>query len=96
MEKDLQTLGKDQRMAEWVHLIENIVFLELLRRGNKVNIGKLGGNEVNFITRGSTGTVYYQVARPPCSTSILCGANWSLYSTFWITTQNITFLLSTI
>ena len=57
MEKDLQTLGKDQRMAEWVHLIENIVFLELLRRGNKVNIGKLGGNEVNFITRGSTGTV---------------------------------------
>ncbi|HCW81076.1 MAG TPA: hypothetical protein DG942_08270 [Ruminococcaceae bacterium] len=62
MEKDLQTLGKDQRMAEWVHLIENIVFLELLRRGNKVNIGKLGGNEVNFITRGSTGTVYYQVA----------------------------------
>ena len=31
--------------------IENIVYFELLRRGFRVNIGKFGENEVDFVTR---------------------------------------------
>ena len=44
------------------HLIENIVYLELLRRGNKVNIGKLAEKEVDFVARYSEGMAYYQVS----------------------------------
>lgn len=45
------------------HLLENIVYLELLRRGDKVSIGKVGDNEVDFIVRNTSGyTAYYQVA----------------------------------
>ena len=41
--------------------IENIVFFELLRRGNKVNIGKYGSTEVDFIAQKQGVIVYYQV-----------------------------------
>jgi hypothetical protein len=44
------------------HVIENIVFLELLRRGYKVNIGKLAKMEVDFVAQRYEGTKYYQVA----------------------------------
>ena len=58
----LRNLLLSSASADTGHLIENIVFLELLRRGNKVNIGKLGDNKVDFVIRNSTGTAYYQVA----------------------------------
>ena len=41
--------------------IENIVFFELLRRGNKVNIGKYGSTEVDFVAQKQGVIVYYQV-----------------------------------
>ncbi len=44
------------------HLIENIVYLELLRRGFKVNIGKLAEKEVDFVASNSNGIEYYQVS----------------------------------
>jgi len=45
------------------HQIENIVFLELLRRGYRVNIGKSGrGTEVDFIGTRDKKTEYYQVS----------------------------------
>ncbi len=44
------------------HVLENVVFLELLRRGYKVRIGKVGSLEVDFVTENSNGTEYYQVA----------------------------------
>lgn len=44
------------------HLIENIVFLELLRRRYKVSIGKLAEKEVDFVAVDSDGVAYYQVA----------------------------------
>lgn len=44
------------------HLLENIVYLELLRRGNKVYIGKAGEREVDFVAENKDGFNYYQVA----------------------------------
>ena len=41
--------------------IENIVYFELLRRGNKVNIGKYGDAEVDFVTQKHGVLTYYQV-----------------------------------
>lgn len=48
--------------ADLGHLIENVVFLELLRRGCKVNIGKLAEKEVDFVAVSDDGPAYYQVA----------------------------------
>ncbi|TQS84406.1 ATP-binding protein [Candidatus Methanomassiliicoccus intestinalis] len=50
------------KAADLGHILENIVFLELLRRGNDVYIGKVGNSEVDFIAVGEEGTAYYQVA----------------------------------
>jgi predicted AAA+ superfamily ATPase len=45
------------------HQIENIVYLELMRRGYTVNIGKSGrGKEVDFVAVGNSRTEYYQVS----------------------------------
>lgn len=44
------------------HLMENVVYLELLRRGNQVMIGKMDNAEIDFVTFKSGQTTYYQVA----------------------------------
>ena len=44
------------------HILENIVFLELTRRGYEIYIGKVGNKEVDFIAVGDEGEEYYQVA----------------------------------
>jgi uncharacterized protein len=44
------------------HILENIVYLELLRRGYKVYIGKVDDKEVDFAVEGPDGTEYYQVS----------------------------------
>lgn len=44
------------------HILENIVYLELIRRGYKVYIGKVGEKEIDFVAVNKEGTVYYQVA----------------------------------
>lgn len=44
------------------HILENIVFLELLRRGNKVYIGKFDDLEIDFVTEKNGEVVYYQVS----------------------------------
>lgn len=41
--------------------IENIVFLELMRRGYKINIGKYGTTEVDFVVQKEGVLTYYQV-----------------------------------
>ena len=50
------------KKADEGHLLENVVYLELLRRGYEVHIGKLGNNEVDFIAINDMGEEYYQVA----------------------------------
>ena len=41
--------------------LENIVCFELLRRGYRINIGKLGSAEVDFIARKENSLTYFQV-----------------------------------
>lgn len=50
------------KKADDGHILENIVYLELLRRGYEVHIGKVGATEVDFIAIGDEGEEYYQVA----------------------------------
>ena len=50
------------RKADLGHILENVVFLELLRRGYEVYIGKVDSTEVDFIAIGDEGEEYYQVA----------------------------------
>ena len=45
------------------HLLENIVYLELLRRGYKVSIGKSNDYEVDFVAENPNVIKYYQVTR---------------------------------
>lgn len=44
------------------HMLENIVYLELLRRDHHVLIGKIGTSEIDFVTVDGGEIAYYQVA----------------------------------
>jgi len=43
-------------------VLENIIFLELLRRGYEVNFGKINNNEVDFVAVKEGIPVYFQAA----------------------------------
>ena len=53
------------------HLIENVVYLELKRRGYKVNIGKMLENEIDFVASNMDGRTYYQVPASVLDTGTL-------------------------
>lgn len=70
----LKTLGKNYvidmgfrnmllgyRDADRVHILENIVFLELMRRDYRVYIGKVGEMEVDFVAERPDDKIYIQV-----------------------------------
>jgi len=44
------------------HIIENVVYFELVRRGYKVSIGKMGQSEVDFVAIDTNSVMYYQVS----------------------------------
>ena len=44
------------------HILENIVYLELIRRGYKVYVGKVDDGEIDFVAQNREGLKYYQVA----------------------------------
>lgn len=44
------------------HILENVVYLELIRRGYDVCVGKVGDTEVDFVASNSEGTLYFQIA----------------------------------
>ena len=54
-------LGK-KADSDMGRILENIVYLELLRRGYKVYIGKVDDLEVDFVAENRDGLKYYQVA----------------------------------
>lgn len=45
------------------HILENIVYFELLRRGYDTAIGKIGNVEVDFMATNSDEKIYYQVTQ---------------------------------
>jgi predicted AAA+ superfamily ATPase len=53
-------IGSDR--TDQGHVLENIVYLELLRRGNEVFVGHLPDGEVDFIALNGDGITSYQVA----------------------------------
>lgn len=70
----LKTLGKNYvvdlgfrnmllgyRDADRGHILENVVFLELLRRGWRVYVAKVGGAEIDFIAENANDKLYIQV-----------------------------------
>lgn len=54
-------LGK-KADSDMGHILENIVYLELLRRRYKVYVGKVDDLEVDFVAENRDGLKYYQVA----------------------------------
>ncbi len=52
----------DFRTGDYGHVLENVVYLELLRRGCRVYVGKVDNLEVDFVADGKDGRVYYQVS----------------------------------
>ena len=50
------------RSTDVGHILENIVYLELLRRGYDVYVGKFDDLEIDFVAVNDKKTVYYQVA----------------------------------
>ena len=48
--------------TDYGHMLENIVYLELLGRGYQVHIGKYDSLEIDFVAVNQEGNRYYQVA----------------------------------
>ncbi|KNZ42073.1 ATP-binding protein [Acetobacterium bakii] len=52
----------DLSHTDYGYILENILYLELLRRGYAVAIGETGTFEVNFIATKSNKKIYYQIS----------------------------------
>lgn len=53
------------------HTLQNVVYLELLRRGYEVYVGRLGDAEVDFVVKSADGFQYIQVAETARSTETI-------------------------
>lgn len=59
----LNILTGKERITDRGHILENIIYLELLRRGNKIWTGTARNTEVDFVCKTPTGDIeYYQSA----------------------------------
>lgn len=58
----LRTLLMGERVRDIGRILENIIYLELIRRGYEVRIGKMNELEVDFIVTKDGRITYYQVA----------------------------------
>lgn len=53
------------------HILENIIYLELLRRGYRVFVGEAEDGKVDFVAEDGTGLVYFQVAATTLDEDVL-------------------------
>ena len=44
------------------HILENVIYLELIRRGYQVYVGKMDTTEVDFVAKNQNGLEYFQVS----------------------------------
>ena len=58
----LRSLLIGERSRDIGHILENIVYLELLRRGYSASIGKVDRLEVDFVAERGDERIYFQVA----------------------------------
>ena len=49
-------------VSNWMQILENVVFLELIRRKYRVTVGNIGKQEIDFICRKHDKTIYIQVS----------------------------------
>lgn len=66
--RNLLVRGKDSDIG---HILENLVFLELKRRGYDVYVGQFDGAEVDFVAKNHEGIIYYQVAATTLDEGVL-------------------------
>ena len=48
--------------VDFGHILENVVYLELIRRGYRVYVGKIGDLEIDFVAENQQGLHYFQVS----------------------------------
>ena len=58
----MRTMLLGSRAMDVGHVLENVIYLELLRRGYEVYVGKVDDLEVDFVAMDQKRTIYYQVA----------------------------------
>lgn len=58
----LRYLKLGTRNIDLGHILENVVFLELKRRGYELYVGKVDAYEIDFVAVSPVETLYYQVA----------------------------------
>ncbi|MBR4983257.1 MAG: ATP-binding protein [Lachnospiraceae bacterium] len=61
IDMDFRNILLGYRDADHGHIIENIVFLELIRRDYRVYIGKIGKIEIDFVDEKPNDKLYIQV-----------------------------------
>lgn len=58
----LRFLLLGQKANDVGHILENVVYLELIRRGYKVFVGKVDDTEIDFVAQNHEGNLYMQVS----------------------------------
>lgn len=58
----LRRIGVDRKQGNYAGQLENIIYLELVRRGFQVDVGKLMAKEIDFVARKADQTLYVQAS----------------------------------
>lgn len=62
VDQGLRNLVSGRQGGDVGHVLENVVYLELRRRGYQVFIGKVGNQEIDFVAGKGEDRAYYQVS----------------------------------